>query len=134
MHGYIAVLFIFCCSKKTLQGHLREIEDEFGGFNYDEFDSETSNLAKMYEECGVLTDKVNDWMCNCTMGYFAFLLQSWLLHAFVFRLEKKGRKKICLSFPDCSEVKRLLIEIQRTFSSCSLAFRNDERWDWCFTW
>lgn len=43
-----------------LQGHLREIEDEFGGFNYDEFESGTSNLAKMYEECGVVTDKVND--------------------------------------------------------------------------
>jgi len=39
---------------------LREIEDEFGGFNYDEFESGTSNLAKMYEECGVMTDKVND--------------------------------------------------------------------------
>lgn len=39
---------------------MREIEDEFGGLNYDEFESETSNLAKMYEECGVLTNKVND--------------------------------------------------------------------------
>ena len=52
----------FLLFQNMLQGHLREIEDEFGGFNYDEFESGTSNLAKMYEECGVVTDKVNDWM------------------------------------------------------------------------
>ena len=50
---------------------MREIEDEFGGFNYDEFESGTSNLAKMYEECGVMTDKVNYLkyvQSYCTMG------------------------------------------------------------------
>jgi len=53
-------IIYFLLFQYTLQGHLREIEDEFGGFNYDEFESGTSNLAKMYEECGVMTDKVND--------------------------------------------------------------------------
>lgn len=52
IHGELAKKYIV-----PVQGHLREIEDEFGGFNYDEFESETSNLAKMYEECGVMTDK-----------------------------------------------------------------------------
>ncbi|KAJ7393703.1 hypothetical protein OS493_003361 [Desmophyllum pertusum] len=40
-----------------VQGHLREIKNELSSWNSDVEFSQTSNLAKMYEDCGILTDK-----------------------------------------------------------------------------
>lgn len=40
-----------------IQGHLREIKDELASWNFASEFSQTSNLAKVHEECGLLTDK-----------------------------------------------------------------------------
>ena len=66
----------------------------------------------------------------CTMGLFALFATRLTVARICFSLEKKGRirKKTCLFFPDCSEVKgfQLKLNISTRFSGLQEIYLNDK--------